>query len=469
MAIQIQSAILATFIFSSALNAQRMNYPETPKKPNQLEFFGERIIDNYQWLENDTSSETERWVDEQIAFTRNHLDQIPERNRIATRFQELFNFEKVGAPMRAGEYFFIYKNAGLEPQGKYYIRKGLQGEDKVFLDINTLDPNGLASASLIGADDQNRWMAVSINEAGSDWSSIVVYDIASGKPMQDRLEWVKFSGAKWMGDGFYYSRYPRPEPGQELSGNNLYHSVYFHRIGTPQDQDQLIHKDEARPYMYNNVGLSEDKRYLFLTAAPGTDTYEVWYQDLKKADNKFIPLFTDMSAHTSPVDADGEGFILALTDVGAPRYRLVRVDLGHPEAAQWQTVIPESDMLLQGVSTCGKKLYLSYLDKANTRIFECDRDGTHRKEISLPDQTGTASGFYGKAEDDYCFYSFTSFTYPGVIFKYDLKSGRSDVFYQSKVKFNPSDYVSKQVMYTSKDGTQVPMFIVHKKGLERNG
>ena len=469
MAIRVPIVYLSFILISSSIQAQRMNQPESPKKPIDLDFFGESITDNYLWLENDTSTETEQWVDQQIAWTRSHLDQMPERARIADRFQELFNFEKVGAPMRVGDYFFIYKNSGLEPQGKYFVRKGLNGEDKVFLDMNALSPNGLATASLLGADDNHRWMAVAINEAGSDWSSIVIYDIATGKRLDDRLEWVKFSGATWLNDGFYYSRYPQPEAGKELSGNNLHHSVYYHAIGTPQSSDVLMHRDEERPYMYNNVSLSEDKRYLFLTSAPGTDTYEVWYHDLNQKYEKFVPLFTDMNQHTSPVDSDGDGFVLALTDYGAPRYRLVRVDLKNPSTDQWQTIVPESDMLLQGVSTCGSKLFLSYLDKANTRIFECDRDGTHRKEIALPDQTGTASGFYGRKEEDYCFYSFTSFTYPGVIFKYDLKTGKSEVFYQSKVKFNPSDYVSKQVMYPSKDGTMVPMFIVHKKGLELNG
>ena len=189
------ACITSSLLFTSTLIAQRMQYPISPKKPVELDFFGEKIIDDYQWLENDTSAETEHWVDEQIACTRTHLDQMPERERIAARFKELFNFEKVGAPMRVGDYFFIYKNSGLEPQGKYFVRKGLNGEDKLFLDINALSPNGLATASLLGADEKHRWMAVAINEAGSDWSSIVIYEIATGKRLEDRLEWVKFSGA----------------------------------------------------------------------------------------------------------------------------------------------------------------------------------------------------------------------------------------------------------------------------------
>lgn len=444
-------------------------YPVSAKQETQLDFFGTQVSDPYMWLENDTSQQTGQWVDEQIAVTRGYLDRIPSREKIEKRFRELFDFEKVGAPMKAGDYFFIFKNSGLEAQGKYFVRKGLEGADELFIDINTLAPGGLASAQLLGADDQNKYMAVNINKAGSDWSNIVVYDIATKQPISDNLEWVKFSGVSWQGDGFYYSRYPKPAQGTELSGDNKNHMVYFHKIGTDQSADELIYSDPSRPDMYNNAFLSEDKKWLFLIAAPGTDTFEAWFKDASDKKGKFKPLFTDLQHHTSPVETTADGKIIATTDVNAPNSRLVLVDPANPSPENWKEIIAESENLLQGVGTCGGKLFLTYLDKANTRVFVCNYDGSDKKEINLPDKTGSAGGFGGKKEDTFCFYSFTSFTYPSVIFKYDIATGESSEYYKINVKFNPADYESKQVMYKSKDGTDVPMFIVHKKGLKLDG
>ncbi len=451
---------------------QRMkiaHYPTTEKIETTNEYFGTVVSDPYQWLENDTSAKTEAWVDEQIALTRSYLDSIPFRQKLANRFREIYNYEKVGSPMKAGEYYFIYKNSGLEPQGKYFVRKGLQGTDELFLDINTLAEGGLASASLLGTDDDNRYMAVSINEAGSDWSRIEVYDIATKKKMDDVLKWVKFSGASWYGDGFFYSRYPEPAKGTELSGDNKNHQVYYHKLGTPQSQDELVYSDSKRPDLYHNVYLTEDKKFLFLIAAPGTDTYEVWYKNPADKSAKFKPLFTDPKYHTSPIETTAEGNILVLTDVDAPNYRLVEVNPSQPEPQHWKDIIPQTGNLLQGVTTCGNQLFANYLDKANTRIIRYNFDGSGQQEITLPDHTGSADGFSGKKDDQFCFYSFTSFTYPGVLFKYDLTTGQSEEYYRANVKFDPTAYESKQVMYKSKDGTEVPMFIVHKKGMTMDG
>ncbi len=444
-------------------------YPTTAKQDNELDFFGTKVNDPYMWLEDDTSAQTGAWVDAQIATTRGYLDSIPFRDKIEARFRDLFNFEKVGAPMKVGDYYFIFKNSGLEAQGKYFVRKGLEGTDELFLDINTIAEGGLASAQLLGADDENRYMAVNINEAGSDWSRIVVYDVVTKKQMTDRLDWVKFSGAAWYKDGFYYSRYPQPEKGTELSGDNKNHMVYYHKIGTPQSADELIYSDPKRPDMYHNVSLTEDKKFIFLVAAPGTDTYEVWYKNPADKAAKFTPLFTDDKHHTYPIENTADGMLIVKTDVDAPNSRLVLVDPKNPTPANWKEIIPTSTNLLESVSTCGGKLFLSYLDKANTRIFVCNYDGSDKKEIAMPDKTGSAGGFGGKKDETYCFYSFTSFTYPSVIFKYDIATGVSTEYYKINVKFNPSDYESKQVMYKSKDGTEVPMFIVHKKGLKMDG
>jgi prolyl oligopeptidase len=421
------------------------------------------------WLENDTAANTEAWVNEQIAVTTGYLDSIPFRQKIKERFTELFNFEKVGAPIKAGDYYFMFRNSGLEPQGKYFVRNGATGAEEVFLDVNALSPEGTTSAGLLGADDSNRYMAVSVNEAGSDWGRIEVFDIATKTRMADRLEWVKFSGATWYKDGFFYNRYPAPEKGKELSGNNEYHMVYYHKLGTDQAQDQLVYRDNERPHMYNMVSATEDKKFLILNAAPGTDGWEVWIKNPEDTQGKFKPLFTDISLHNSIIESTADGQLLMHTDAGAPRYRLVQVDPNNPTQENWKEIVPQTDMMLQGVSTCGGKLFLSYLDRANTRIFVCNYDGSDKKEIAMPDKTGSASGFYGKRDEKTCFYSFTSFTYPTSIYKYDIESGKSEEYYTISVKFEPSAYESKQVMYKSKDGTEVPMFIVHKKGLKLDG
>jgi len=368
------------------------------------------------WLENDTAANTEEWVNEQIALTTGYLDSIPFRQKIKDRFTELFNFEKVGAPVKAGEYYFMFRNSGLEPQGKYFVRKGLDGPEEIFLDVNALSAEGTTAASLLGADDSNRYMAVSVNEAGSDWGRIEVFDIATKTRLSDRLDWIKFSGAT-----------------------------------------------------YNMISATEDKKFLILNAAPGTDGWEVWIKNPEDTQGKFKPLFTDISLHNSIVESTTDGQLLMHTDAGAPRYRLVQVDPNKPAQENWKEIVPQNDMMLQGVSTCGGKLFLSYLDRANTRIFICNYDGSDKKEIAMPDKTGSAGGFSGKRDEKSCFYSFTSFTYPTSIYKYDVETGKSEEYYTISVKFEPSDYESKQVMYKSKDGTEVPMFIVHKKGLKLDG
>ena len=445
------------------------SYPKTEKQNVELDFFGTKVNDPYMWLENDTSAETGAWVDAEIATTKNYLDSIPFRQKLEDRFRDLFNFEKVGAPIKAGDYYFIFKNSGLEAQGKYFVRKGLDGPDELFIDINTIAENGLASAQLLGSDDDHKYMAVSINAAGSDWGKIVVYDIATKQQMSDELNWIKFSGASWYGNGFFYSRYPEPARGTELSGDNKNHMVYYHKIGTSQSADELVYQNTDRPNYYHSTYLSEDKKFLFLAASPGTDTQEIWFKDPADKKGKFKPLFTDMSLHTSPVETTPEGMIITQTDLNAPNSRLMLVDPANPAQENWKEIIPQTQNLLQGVSTCGGKLFLTYLDKANTKVFVCNYDGSDKKEISMPDNTGSAGGFGGKKDEMFCFYAFTSFTYPNVIFKYDIATGQSEEYYRINVKFNPADYESKQVMYKSKDGTDVPMFIVHKKGMKMDG
>ncbi|MCI5080289.1 MAG: prolyl oligopeptidase family serine peptidase, partial [Saprospiraceae bacterium] len=276
----------------------------------------------------------------------------------------------------------------------------------------------------------------------------------------------KFSGASWTDEGFYYSRYPEPAEGMELSGNNQNHSVYFHKLGTDQSEDQLVYADPSKPDMYHFVGLTEDKRFLILTAAPGTDGYATYYKDLEKGGD-FVELFGGYS-NKSNVIKHLDGKFLVLTDIGAPNYRLVEIDLANPAQDNWKEIVPETENLLQNVTTGGGKMFANYLEKATDRFYQMDYDGSNRKEIKLPG-LGSAGGFSGREEHDVLFYSFTSFTYPNSIFKYDVNTAQSELFYKTELKFNPEDYVEKQVMYKSKDGTEVSMFVVHKKDLKMDG
>lgn len=444
-------------------------YPKTEKRDSNLIFFGEIVNDPYLWLENDTSAETAAWVAAQNSITRGYLDSIPFRKSIQNRITDLLNFEKVGSPVKIGDRFILFKNSGLEAQGKYFVRNGLNGADEVFLDVNALSSNGTASASLLTPCDDNKHIAFAISESGSDWSRIVVYNIETKQPTGDEIKWVKFTDVAWYNNGFFYSRYPEPKAGEMLSGNNMYHQVYYHQLGSPQEKDELVYVDNKRPYMYNSLYLSEDKKYTFLVSSPGTDGSETWYRETGDLKAPFKPLFLDVTQHNGVIDVTADGKFLALTDVDAPTYRLVEIDPSQPDPKNWKEIIPAGENLLQSVNTGGDQLFAFYLDKANTRVFVSNRDGSNRKEIALPDKTGSAGGFGGRKTDTYGFYSFSSFTYPGVIYKYDYATGESTEFYKPNLKFNPNDFESKQVMYKSKDGTMVPMFIVHKKGIQLDG
>jgi prolyl oligopeptidase len=442
-------------------------YPTTDTVNQVDDYHGSKVADPYRWLEEDTAAAVKNWVNSQNDVTQDYLSQIPYRQAIAERYTDLFNFPKVSAPSRAGEYFFFYKNDGLQNQSVIYVQKGLKGQPEVFVDPNALSKEGTTTINLLGSDESDKYMAVTRSVAGSDWGEIRVIDIATKKELKDQLKWVKFSGAAWYKDGFFYSRYPAPAKGQELSGNNQYHSIYYHKLGDDQTKDKLVYEDHKNPNMYHNCGVTEDYKYLVMYAAPGTDGFATYIKDLEK-DGPFVALFPGSTNKSSIAQHLGNGRFLAQTDIDAPNYRLIEIDAAKPDKANWKTIIAESKNLLEGCSTVGKKLFASYLQNATTRIYQMDYDGKNKKEIQLPG-LGSAGGFYGEEKDDFTFYSYSSFVYPGAIFKYDLKTGKSEEFFETKLKFDPADYEEKQVFYPSKDGTKVSMFVVHKKGLKLDG
>lgn len=443
-----------------------LTYPETRKTDVQDDYFGTVVDDPYRWLEDDTAAETEAWVKAQNAVTQNYLAQIPFRDQIEKRLTELFNYPRLSSPQRVGDYYFFYKNSGLQNQAVIYYQKGRDGEAKVFIDPNELSESGTVSINLLGHSPDNKYIAYARSEGGSDWSEIRIREIASNRELDDRLEWVKFSGTAWTDDGFYYSRYPEPAPGTELSGDNKYHSVYFHRVGTPQSDDELFYRNDAAPNLYHWVDVTEDKKYLAMYAASGTDGFETFIKNLE--DDSELTRITRGYDHKTTIVDHNDGKLLAVTDIGAPNYRLVSIDPSDYESDQYRDVIPESDQTLTGVTTAAGYLFAHYLENATSQVHQYTYDGDLVRKIEFP-APGSVSGFSGDREDSTVFYTFYSFTYPPTIFEYDPATGESEVFNRPQLKFNPEDFTSKQVWYKSKDGTDIPMFIVHKKGVERNG
>ncbi|HEX5001508.1 MAG TPA: prolyl oligopeptidase family serine peptidase [Bacteroidia bacterium] len=445
-----------------------VSYPETAKDTTVVDdYHGTRVADPYRWLEYDTAANVEAWVAAENKVTFDYLSAIPFREKIKARLTEIFNYPKYSSPFRVGEYYFFQKNDGLQNQSVIYYQKGLDGEPQVFLDPNTMSADGTAAITLLGESKDNKYMAYATNQSGSDWQQINVMEIATRKKLDDQLNWVKFSGAAWQGDGFYYSRYDEPVKGKEFSNKNEYHKICYHKIGTPQSADKLIYENKNFPLRYYGAQTTEDEHYLIIYVSEGTDGTELYCKDLKAGQKDFTMVFKGFDDNATVINNIGDKLIVQ-TDKGAPNQKVILLDPKHSEEASWETLLPEKDDLLQSVGTAGGKLYATYLKDVTTRAYQYDMSGKQEQEINLP-TLGTASGFSGKMDDKELFYTFTSFTYPTTIYKYDIATGKSDVFRKSDVKFNPEDYETKQVFFESKDGTKIPMFIIHKKGLELNG
>lgn len=446
----------------------KLTYPETRKDESVIDdYHGTQVADPYRWLEDDNADEVKDWVTAQNKVSQAYLSAIPYRQELRDRYEELFNYVKLGSPFKRGPYYFFYKNDGLQAQSVIYLQKGLEGTPEVFIDPNTISEDGTTSISLLGFSKDNKYVAYSRQDAGSDWQTIRVMEIETKKVLEDKLDWVKFSGASWLGEGFYYSKYPEPKEGTELSGENNFHAVYYHKLGDDQSKDKLVFDNPDEPKRYHYGGVTEDKKFNILYATTGTDGYETYYQDLSKPKAKPTVLFSGFE-NKSNVVAHHEGRFLVLTNIDAPKYKLVSLDPSDNDKAKWETIIPESDNVLQSVSTGGGKLWANYLRDAKTAIKRFEMDGSNAIEVKLPG-LGSAGGFGGMEDDDHFFYTFTSFTIPSVIYKYDIETNTSTEFFETELKFDPNDYEEKQVFYSSKDGTRVPMFIVHKKGIKLDG
>ena len=459
--------LMAIALALSCQKAENIVYPVTAKGAQVDDYFGTKVADPYRWLEDDKSAETGKWVEAQNAVTFGYLQKIPYRDKIKKRLTDIFNYPRYSSPFRVGEYYLFSKNDGLQNQAVIYIQKGLEGPPEVLIDPNQLSPDGTIRIGLIGFSGDKKYAAISRSESGSDWSEIRVLELAAKKELPDRIQWNKFSGAAWKGNGFYYSGYDKPAPGTELTAKNEFQKVFYHKLGDPQDKDALVYEDKKNPLLYFGLGVSEDERFAFLSVSKGTSGTELYYKDLAKPAMAFAPLIQGFDFDSAAIDNVGDKF-LVYTNVDAPNFKVVLIDPKKPAKENWTTVIPEKPEVLSSANTAGGRLFASYLKDANTKVYQHDLDGKLDREIGLP-ALGTASGFGGWKDDKVLFYTFTSFTFPPTIYKYDIAAGASEVFRKAEVKFNPEDYEVKQVFFESKDKTKVPMFIVHKKGLALDG
>jgi len=461
------AAALALTAGAFSQEAKKMTYPVTKTVDQVDDYFGTKVADPYRWLEDDRSAETGAWVKAQNAVTFGHLEQIPFRGALKKRLMEIYNYPRYSAPFRVGGHYFFSKNDGLQNQSVIYVQKGLEGTPEVFIDPNALSADGTVKIYLLGPSGCKTKMAFLRGEAGSDWGEIRVMDIASKTELPDRIRWVKFSGTAWWKDGFFYSRYDQPPAGGELTAKNEFQKVFYHKLGDPQEKDVLVYQDTKNPLLYFSVGVSEDEKYAFLTISAGTSGTELYWKSLEAPGTEFSLLIPGFEANSYVLDNIGDEFLVQ-TNLHAPNARLVLIDPREPAENKWTTIIPEKPEVLSGAGMAGGKLFCSYLKDASTKVFQHDLDGTLIREVALPG-LGSAGGFGGWKDDRVVFYTFTSYNYPTTIFKFDISSGASEIFRKPEVKFNPEDFTVKQVFYASKDGTKVPMFIVHKKGLALDG
>ncbi|MAO16695.1 prolyl oligopeptidase family serine peptidase [Flagellimonas marinaquae] len=443
-----------------------VNYPTTKKVDTVDNYFGTEVPDPYRWLEDDRSEETEAWVKKQNAVTFGYLEKIPFREDLKNRLEKLWNYEKVGSPFKEGDYTYYYKNNGLQNQYVVYRKKD-DGEEEVFLDPNTFSEDGTTSLMGLSFTKDGSKAAYLISEGGSDWRKGIVIDAESMEIVEDTLVDIKFSGISWKGnDGFFYSSYDKPE-GSELSAKTDQHKLYYHKLGTPQSEDKIIFggtPEEKHRYVGGSV--SEDQKYLFITASISTSGNKLFMMDLSKENPELVTILDDTDSDTYPIENEGSKLYL-VTDRDAPNKKVVTVDASNPTPDNWKDLIPETENVLTA-GTGGGYFFAEYMVDAISKVLQYDYEGKLVREVTLPG-LGSAGGFGGKKEDKEFYFSFTNYNTPGSLYKYDVETGEYEQYWKPQIDFNPDDYESKQVFYNSKDGTKVPMIITYKKGTELNG
>ncbi|MGE5521804.1 MAG: prolyl oligopeptidase family serine peptidase [Candidatus Dadabacteria bacterium] len=460
--------LIILFLLAGQLISAQYHYPVTRKVDTINNYFNTRVADPYRWLEDDNSEETKAWVKAQNETTFEYLSKIPYRDKIRKRLQELWNYTRYTAPSKEGDYYYFSRNDGLQNQSVWYRQKDLNGKAEEFFDPNKLSSEGTASLGTMSFSKDGKLLAYTIQKAGSDWQEAFVMNAITKEKLNDHLDWLKFTGLAWKGTGgFYYGRYPEPTEKEKMKGKNMFQAIYFHKIGTPQSGDELIFEDKEHPLRIVNAGVTEDEHFLVLVISEGTSGREIRVKNLKAKQQDFTLIIPGFSNEANVVDNIGDKLLIR-TNVGASNYRLVLVDPANPAQDHWKEIIPEQKNVLQAVRTGGGYLFASYLKDASTKVYQYTYAGKKIREIKLPG-IGTAGGFGAHKEDKQLFYTFASYNYPPSIFRYSIATGNSTLYRKAGVKFNPADYEVKQVFFTSKDGTAIPIFLTYKKGLVLNG
>jgi prolyl oligopeptidase len=442
-------------------------YPK-PRKCDQVDdYHGIKVPDPYRWLEDPDGDETKAWIEAQNQVTFGYLETLSGREKIKQRLTKLWNYEKYGTPFKQGNRYFYYKNDGLQNQSVLYVLDSLDAEPEVLIDPNTLSEDGTIALSNISISEDGNFMAYGVSISGSDWQEWKVRDINTKTDLEDHLKWIKFSGASWTHDhqGFFYSRYDEPNENKKLEDTNYYQKLYYHRLGTPQSEDQLIYERPDQKEWGFSGYVTEDGKYLIISVWRGTDPKNlIFYKDLTQPNSETIELINQFESEYDFIDYEGSKFWFQ-TDLNAPKSRVIAIDI---ETKQQTEVIPEAEETLRGIGLLNNQFVASYLKDAYTQIKIFNLDGSFVKQVELPG-IGSAGGFSGKREDTETFYSYTSFTTPNNIYRYNMVTGESTLYRQADMDFNPDDFEVKQVFYSSKDGTKIPMFITHKKGLKLDG
>ena len=442
-------------------------YPETRKDTTVVDdYFGTKVADPYRWLENDTSAETAKWVKEQNEVTQDYLSHIPFRSTLKDRLTQLVDYERYGMPSKKHGRYIYSKNDGLQNQSVIYMQETLDGEPTVLLDPNKLSDDGTVSLGGISFSNDGKYMAYTIQRSGSDWVEIYVKDMATLELLPDHIEWAKFTGASWYKDGFFYAAYDRPEAGKEFSNVNENHKIYYHKLGTPQEQDELFYSNPAQPRYFHQVDLTEDEHYMFLFESGQGAGSTLWIRDMQDQKGKFVQIADNMDYQYNPIDVIDD-VLYIFTNYNAPKGRICKVSAKTPQMENWVDVIPESENVISGINLAKGKMIVTYDKDAANHAYVYTMDGQQLHEIALP--TYGAVGFSSKYEEPEVFYAFTSFAFPTTIYQYNIDDNTSTVFRAPAIDFKSDDYVTEQVFVTSKDGTQVPMFLTYKKGLQKDG
>src|SRR5262245_2649367 len=449
-----------------------MKYPNSKRTDCTDSYFGTPVPDPYRWLEEENSADTKAWVYAQNKVTFGYLEKIPYRSRIKSRVEQLYNFPRYGAPFRNGENFFFTKNDGLQNQSVLYMQKGLDGTPEVLIDPNKFSDDGTSQLAEYALSKDGKYLAYGVSAGGSDWREVHVMEVAARKTLDDVLRWVKVSGLAWQGNGFYYSRYDAPKENKELTSENSDHQVYYHRVGTPQSEDELVYADKANPQRFHTVDTSEDERFAILyieDRGKGKKGDAIFVRDAQQHDKRWNPVIAEVADDEYYVVDNSDDKLFIKTNKGAPNWKVVSIDLKNPSEKNWTAILPEKPEPLEDVGTAGDKIFARYLKDVTARVYVYDFSGKLENEIALPG-LGTAAGFGGKQDDKFVFYTFNSLNIPESIYKYDIATRASTLYRFPKIPgYRPDDYETKEVFYTTKDGTRVPMFIVHKKGLALNG